>query len=79
MVRGMSKNGFRKISFKTRSKMAKFRPIKKLGTVLERWEDEKTGKKTKDGMANPKKDKKEKKDPFKEEKKGKKEKEKGLF
>ena len=44
MVRGTARNGFTRFSFKTRSKMANFRPIKKHGTGLERWKDEKTGK-----------------------------------
>ena len=46
--------------------MAKFTPMKILGTVLERRKDEKTRKKTvKNGVTNPKKDKKEKKAHFK--------------
>ena len=45
--------------------MAKFRPIQKLGTGLERWKNEKIGKEQrKNGITNPKTDKKEWKDPF---------------
>ena len=33
-----------RFSFKARSKMAKFRPVKKLGRGVERWKDEETGK-----------------------------------
>ena len=48
----MAKNGLQngeegvleRFPFKTRSKMANCGPIKKLGTVLEKWKDEKTGK-----------------------------------
>ena len=52
--------------------MAKFRPIKKLGTVLESWKYEKTGENDENWVTNPKKDKKKKKDPFEKEKKRKK-------
>ena len=38
------KIGLERFSFQTRPKMAKFRPIKKLGTGLELWKDEKAGK-----------------------------------
>ena len=44
MVQGTARNGFTKIFVQTCSKMANFRPIKKHGTGLERWKDEKTGK-----------------------------------
>ena len=53
--------------------MAKFRPIKKHGTGLERWKDEKNWKRTaKNGITSPKKDWKEWKDPFQEREKTKK-------
>ena len=60
--------GLERFTFKTRSKMAKFSPIKKLGTVVERWKDAKLEKTAKYGMNNPKKVKREKKDPFKKRK-----------
>ena len=47
--------GLEKFLFKTRSKMDKFKPIKKLRMVLERWKDEKTKKMTKTEMTNAKK------------------------
>ena len=61
--------------------MAKFTPIKKHGTGLERWKDEKTGKEwRKNGITHLKKDWKEWKDPFQEREKTKKTwKEKDLF
>ena len=52
--------------------MAKFRPIKKTRTVLERWKDEKLEKPAKNGMTNPTEDKKEEKDQFQNEEKRKK-------
>ena len=64
-LRNGEETGLQRVSFKTRFKMANFRPIKKPGMGLERWKDEKTGKRTaKNGMTNPKKDRKERKDPF---------------
>ena len=52
--------------------MAKFRPIEKLGTGLERWKGEKLEKNGENGITNPKKDKKEWKGPFQEREKKKK-------
>ena len=50
------RTGLERSSFETRSKMAKFRPIKKLETDLERWKDETTGKEwQKLGLLTPRK------------------------
>ena len=50
--------------------MAKFRPIKNLGTGLERWKDEKTGKEwRKTGILTPRKIGKSGKTRYKKEKK----------
>lgn len=44
--------------------MAKLRPIKKLGKILERWKYKKTVKNGKKEDDKSQKDKKERKDPF---------------
>ena len=66
------KTGLETFSFKTRHEMAKFKPIKKLGTGLARWKEKKLEKKGENGITNPKKDKKEWKDSFQEREKSKK-------